>query len=41
VARASGREGRKVEARRVGWKARGGADVAFVCFPRFKASLEK
>lgn len=29
-----GRAQRKVE-------ARGGADVAFVCFPRFKASLEK
>lgn len=24
-----------------GWRERGGAVVAFVCFPRFKASLEK
>lgn len=26
---------------RVGGEGRGGAGVAFVCFPRFKASLEK
>lgn len=31
---------RKVEERR-GMEGRGGAGVAFVCFPRFKASLEK
>lgn len=38
--RASG-EGRKVEERRGdGAEGRGGR-VAFVCFPRFKASLEK
>lgn len=35
------REGRwRVEERR-GMEGRGGAAVAFVCFPRFKASLEK
>lgn len=36
------REGKRwrVEERR-GMEGRGGAGVAFVCFPRFKASLEK
>lgn len=38
---AAEREGRwRVEERR-GMERRGGAGVAFVCFPRFKASLEK
>lgn len=38
---AAEREGRwRVEERR-GTEPRGGAGVAFVCFPRFKASLEK
>lgn len=38
---AAEREGRwRVEERR-GMERRGGARVAFVCFPRFKASLEK
>ena len=42
-ARASGegRERWRVEERRRGMEGRGGAGVAFVCFPRFKASLEK
>lgn len=35
-----GKEGGRVEERR-GMEPRGGASVAFVCFPRFKASLEK